>query len=147
MIIDFWKTFIYALRAYVSYVCGELGSTTSKHGGWILADVQRKLQIFCTEAVLSFFLPTKQAHTERFDFWAPTWCTFSEGSYSINRITTEKVTAWLHSCPRLTRASFSSPFHFSCLQRRPRMQSILNRKLLKWVDESKLQEKMWLLWR
>ena len=42
MIIDFWKTFIYALRAYVSYVCGELGSTTSKHGGWILADVERK---------------------------------------------------------------------------------------------------------
>lgn len=88
MIIDFWKTFIYALRAYVSYVCGELGSTTSKHGGWILADVERKLQIFRTEAVLSFFLPTKQAYTERCDFWAPTWCTFSEGSYN-NRITTD----------------------------------------------------------
>ena len=87
MIIDFWKTFIYALRAYVSYVCGELGSTTSKHGGWILADVERKLQIFCTEAVLSFFLPTKQAYTELFDFWISTWCTFSEESYSINRIT------------------------------------------------------------
>ena len=97
MIIDFWKTFIYALRAYVSYVCGELGSTTSKHGGWILADVERKLQIFCTEAVLSFFLPT--------------WCTFSEGSYSINRITTESdcVTSQLsalNSCEFQLSVSF-----------------------------------------
>lgn len=89
MIIVFWNTFIYALRAYVSYVCANLGSTTSKNGGWILADVERILQNFCAEAVLSFFLPTKQAHTERLNFWASTWCTFSEGSYSINRITTE----------------------------------------------------------
>ena len=46
-----------------------------------------KQQNFCAEAGLSFFLPTKQAYTELFDFWASTWCTFSEGSYSINRIT------------------------------------------------------------
>ena len=68
---------------YTFAVSWDLQHQNMADGFWRSANQQN----FCAEAGLSFFLPTKQAYTELFDFWVSTWCTFSEGSYSINRIT------------------------------------------------------------
>lgn len=76
-----------------------------------LANVERKLTELLRRGWFIVLFADKQAYIELFDFWASTWCTFSEGSYSINRITMDSdcVTSQLsglNSCEFQLSVSF-----------------------------------------